>query len=846
MKVLLSRTYFGPNQHSEGSSAYVQIGCSAEELKASADRIAQVWRDFSGVMAAAGQSEVLAAASDDPPQGAAPGDLRALVVAAAEAVGRAVGESLSFKACGGEVDGGGMELIVQGRDAELGRRASLLAVETVAWLLARPAALAALKSFAGERRPSLSEGAILAVAEERKIPVVRLDRWPFVAKDSEVPPEQQGRLLLGQGHYQQRLAGTATAAVLARTEPVLGSRALSAAALRRAGIPVPEGDPEFSNFNNARRAVRSAQRIGYPVVLKPLSSRIGQGVSVDLTSDQAVVAAYEAASRYDQHVIVERHIPGDTYRLLIIGGEVIAACRRRPRSEVESPPSPTAIDFGRLGEAVRATALAAAECFDLQVAGVDVVTPNPGVPLEAVGGAVIRLDPAPDLGLHLLDGERLPLSVARRFITHLFPEGNPTRIPIAAITGTAGKTTTSRMVARILEVGGYQVGLACTDGVYVGRELIARGTFSGISGALRLFSDSRVKVAVLETSRGTLVKRGLGFDHPNVGACTKVEADHIGLDGIESLDDMARLKRVVVERATEMAVLNAEDPLCLAMLPYITAKRTALVSTDPDCPAVLSHIAAGGVAVVLDSSGNVPSISRWEGAHQDLLMPINEIPATWSGAARHNVQNALFATAIAMGLGVGPADIRQGLASFHASDSPKRVNLYDKLPFQVILDQAATVPGYRALCDFTDQLPVEGHRVLVFYGIGDRRDQDLRDIGQRVSRSFDTFICFDPAHYRRGRQDGEIPSLLSSALLEEGVQGQQISVCGEAQEGVKRALSTAAAGDLVVIVVPGSVEDVIGWLDQHQPSRAPECPASPGEDERGPHTKEHPIEKVNS
>jgi cyanophycin synthetase len=765
--------------------------------------------------------------------------LAALVKSAIHAVAHAVGESISLVENLRASNEDQIEILLLGADVDVARRAGVLAVELLDALLAPPtmparldvdfpAALTALRRLAEARRPSMTEAAILAAAEERQIPVIRFDRWPFHGEDTELPPERRGSLQVGQGAYRQRIVGTGTTRVPGGTYELLGDREGAHAALRQSGIPVPTRDLEFTNVNNARRAVRSAQRIGYPVVLKPRRGPSGLGTSVNLASDEAVASAFDLASHYDRHVIVERQIVGEAYRLLIIGDEVVAVCQRPSADDRASHPSPIAIDPVVLSADWNAIALRATRCFGLAVAGVDILSPDPRLPFDAGGGAVVRVDPAPDLALHRLGEEAIPLTVGRRFLAHLFPPGVPTRIPIAAITGTAGKTTTCRMVARILDVAGYRVGLACSDGVYIGRDLINRGVFSGISGALQVFSDPRVEVAVLEVSRGTLVQRGMGFDECTVGACTKVQADHIGLEGIESVAAMARLKRVVVEQATEFAVLNAEDPGSLSILPHAGAKKTCLVSTDPTSEALMSHIAAGGMAVVLETVGNAPCIIHREGALQETVIAVGDMPSAWGGAARHNIQNALFATAMSLGLGVGVEDIRRALRGFESSptDSPNRINRYDKLPFDVILDRAGTVPGFQTLCDFVDRIPAHGRRVLAFYGHGDRRDEDLRAMAQRVARSFDRFICFEAAKLR-GRQPGEVPTFLASVLAAEGVPAESIFVCPGKQEGVQRALALAEAGDLVVIASGGRVEEVFRWLDEHTDS-APAEPSGQG------------------
>ncbi len=829
MNIIRSRSYFGPNQHLEESGAYLHIEFLPEEREASAGEVIEAWRAFCTVLNGAGQAAGLVGLAETWHSGMVIDEVSALLVAAVRAVAHAIGEKSSFVVDGCSTASYELELKLRGTDAEVARLAGVLAAQYLTELLASRdnaqvaqqdfyLALEMLQEFTIARRPSLSEAAILAIAEERRIPFIRFGSWPFQAASAEARTGRPALLQLGQGVHGQQLVGTATVAVAAETATSLASRAISHAALRHAKIPVPERDQEFTNINSAHRALRNAQRIGYPVALKPLSGPRGLGVSVDIANDEALLAAYSKASAHDRRVVVERHIPGDTFRMLIIGNQVVDVCRQPRAKLAQAEASLRTVDPLQLHSTVREAALTAAACFRLSVAGVDIVTPDPSLPLGIAGGAVIRVDPSPDLGWHRRPGEQLPLAVARSLLAHLFPADKPARIPIIAITGTVGKTTSARMVSHILEAAGFRVGLACTDGVYVGRELIKQGTFSGISGALMVFSDRRVDVAVLETSRGTLVRKGLGFDYANVAACTTVEADHIGLEGIESVSQMARLKRVVIERTADLAVVNAENPHCLEMLAHTPAKRTALVAMDPACPALLHHIAAGGGAAVLDVSGGKASIVLWEGSQKVTLMSVGDIPAAWDGMARHNVQNALFAAAICRGLEIAPAAIREGLSSFCSSisDSPKRLNRYDKLPFEIILDQAASAPGYRALCEFIDRLSVQGRRLLVCYGLGDRRDEDLADIGQRITRSFDKFICFEATNYRRGRQEGEVTRLLTRAMLAAGAPGEAIRICEDAFDAVQQALEWADMGDLVVLVVPGSGDKVIGWLDEYR------------------------------
>jgi cyanophycin synthetase len=371
------------------------------------------------------------------------------------------------------------------------------------------------------------------------------------------------------------------------------------------------------------------------------------------------------------------------------------------------------------------------------------------------------------------------------------------------------------MVARILEERGSTVGLACTDGVYLGRTQVNTGVYSGVSGALQVLLDSRAQVGVLEVSRGTLIERGLGYDWATAGACTKVQAEHLGLNGVETVDDMARVKGLVVERASEVAVVNAQDPRCMQMLSRTRALRHILVSADPCASALQDPLSAGTMAVVLEGPEDAAEIRIWEQSGKHSLLRIDEIPAAWGGAAAHNVENAKFAVAISAGMGIPVEPIRRALRGFQSSpdDSPNRLNIYTKLPFTVVLDRAGTTPGYEALCDFVDRLAPAGRKILGFFGTGDRRDQDLRATAARVAASFDRFVCFDGANLR-GRRPMEVPNLMKSVLLANGVADEDVILCPGKQDAVQRILADAKSRDFVVIASGSGFQEVLGWLEE--------------------------------
>jgi cyanophycin synthetase len=390
--------------------------------------------------------------------------------------------------------------------------------------------------------------------------------------------------------------------------------------------------------------------------------------------------------------------------------------------------------------------------------------------------------------------------VAGPVMDMLFPPGTPSRIPIAAITGTNGKTTTARMLAHIHKLAGHHVGLTTTDGVYIDGQRTVPGDMTGPVATRMVLRDPSVDVAVLEIARGGLLRAGMGIRHCDVGAVLNVKADHLGLRGIGTLEQLAEVKRIVVEVARGTAVLNADDPLCLKMGDYTQAEHLCYVTMDPRHELVGEHIKAGGRGVVLESGIKGQMITIYDrGAHIPLLWT-HLIPATLEGRALHNVQNAMFATAVAFSMGLKLEDIRHGLRTFDTTffQAPGRMNIYDEHPFKVILDYGHNPAAVEVMCDLVGRLEVSGRRICVLAAPGDRRDEDIRDIGRIAAGRFDRYICRRDDHLR-GRKPDEVPNLLREALLAHGTPAEAIALIPDEQTAVEAALREAGPGDLVLI-----------------------------------------------
>jgi len=448
----------------------------------------------------------------------------------------------------------------------------------------------------------------------------------------------------------------------------------------------------------------------------------------------------------------------------------------------------------------REMAVRAIRAVGLDVGGVDFLTADITESYKEVGGAIVEVNAAPGFRMHVAPSEGEPRDVAGRVMDMLFPAGTPTRIPIASITGTNGKTTTSRMLAHILKTAGHTVGMTSTDGVYIDGRLSVKGDMTGPTSARIVLRDPTVDIAVLETARGGLLRSGLGYRRCDVSACLNVSADHLGLKGIDTLEQLAELKRIVVEVARDTAVLNADDDLCLRMADYTQAEHVCYVTMNPAHALVKEHIRAGGRAMVLEQGINGDMITLYDNGTHFQLVWTHQIPATMDGKATHNVQNAMFAAALAYSLGKSLDDIRHGLRSFDSTifQAPGRMNVFDEHPFRVILDYGHNAAAIRSICQLVDRLDVSGRRICVLAAPGDRRDEDIHAIADEASGHFDHYICRADDR-RRGRGDDEVPKMLRDQLVANGVGAGAIEIVPDEVAAVAGALDMAQEGDLVVL-----------------------------------------------
>ena len=759
--------------------------------------------------------------------------------------------------------------------------------------------------FAQRKELGPSTASLVAAAEEREIPFLRLNKYSLVQ--------------FGHGRFQQRIQATITSKTPHIAVEISCDKEDTHNLLRDLGLPVPRQRLVFSE----RQAVRAARTIGYPVVVKPLDANHGRGVSINLVEDEQVNSAYLVAREHarGRSVLVESYIEGMDHRMLVVNDELVAVAKRVPghvkgdgsstigelvdvvnedprrgighekvltrleldhqaerlmekagydsstvlkqdevfymRSTANLSTGGTAID---LTEVVhpdnREMAVRAVQAVGLDVGGVDFLSCDITQSYKEVGGAIVEINAAPGFRMHVAPSEGEARDVSGKVMDMLFPPGTPCRIPVASITGTNGKTTTARMLAHILKTAGHAVGMTSTDGVYIDGRLTVKGDMTGPTSAHIVLRDPTVDIAVLETARGGLLRAGLGYRRCDVSACLNVASDHLGLKGIDTLEQLAELKRIPIEVARDTAILNADDELCLRMADYTEAEHLCYVTMNPAHSLVKEHIRSGGRAMVLEQGINGDMITLYDNGTHFQLLWTHLIPATMEGKATFNVQNAMFAAALAFGMGKSLDDIRHGLRTFNSTifQAPGRMNVFDEHPFRVILDYGHNAAAVQSIGQLVSRLEVGGRRICVLAAPGDRRDQDIRAIADAAAGHFDHYLCKADDN-RRGRGKDEVPQMLRRQLLENGIGDKSIQVIPAETEAVRTSLEIAREGDLVVVfgdnikrcwsqVVGHQVEDIesgVAEVEKHVQSFVEEDPEAftlePGaeliRDERG-------------
>ncbi|MBX3083611.1 MAG: cyanophycin synthetase [Anaerolineae bacterium] len=715
--------------------------------------------------------------------------------------------------------------------------------------------LDALIRLAKDKALGPSTAGLVAAAEARDIPYIRLNEASLVQ--------------FGQGKYQKRIEATVTSQTSHIAVEIASDKELTIQLLRDAGLPVPRNILVHTEEEALDAADRIGYPVvtkpydgnhGRGVMLNLRTpAEVREGFKIANEESSAILVEKFVTGR-DYRILVvngevvavaERvpgHIVGDgvhNVRELVdivnsdprrgIGHEKVLTklevdeqalwCLQKLGYTLDTIPPDGEIVYLRLtgnlstgGTAVDRTdvidyeniqmAQRAIAIIGLDIGGVDFICPDISRPYTDVGGAIVEINAGPGFRMHLAPSEGYPRDVAGKVIDMLFPKGTPSRVPVAAITATNGKTTTTRMVAHIMKMAGRVVGMTTTDGIYIDGDRILKGDMTGPWSARVVMRDARVDTAVLETARGGIAREGLGFDRCDVGAVLNVASDHLGLRGINTLEELADMKQVVIEAVHRdgWAVLNADNEYCVAMDRYVDG-YTCWFSLNPDNPLVREHVRKGGRAAVLEKGVNGEMLTLYDDGRHIPLLWSHLIPATYEGHARFNSANALAAAAIAYCMNATVEQIRSGLVSFAMtfSNTPGRMNVFDEYPFRVIMDYCHNAPAMTELAEFVRSVNIEGRRTVVIGAPGDRRDVDIHDFARLAARTFDTFIIREDWD-RRGRSEREVADFIKQVLIAEGCPEQTITVITDEFDAIRHALDHGHRDDLIVVLA----DDVTG------------------------------------
>jgi len=709
-----------------------------------------------------------------------------------------------------------------------------------------------------------STGSIIEEAESRGIPWIRLNKYSLCQ--------------LGYGKNQKRIQATVSSETSSIAVELACDKEDTKYILEQAEVPVPKGE-----IVRTEAGLEDAVKyVGYPLVIKPINGNHGRGITANLDNWKDTLEAFHAAKEVSRSVIVERFISGDDYRLLVIDYKLVAAAKRTPAGvtgdgkstilelidKVNADPRRgyghekvlTQITVNEMTENILEqagrsidtvlpdgewmalkdtanlstggtstdvtdivhphnvfTAERIARLIGLDICGIDIMTTDISSPLHETGGAILEVNAGPGFRMHLAPSEGLPRNVAANVVDMLFPPGEKYKIPIVAVTGTNGKTTTTRLISHIMRMKGYKVGYTTSDGVYIQNRLLMQGDCTGPSSAEFVLKDPTVDFAVLECARGGLLRAGLGFKSCDIGIVTNVAPDHLGLKGIHSIEQLARAKGVIPETVHDdgYAILNADDDLVYAMRKDVKA-NVALFSMDENNPHVKAIAKVGGLSAVYENGYITICRGEWK---MRITKAIN-VPLTFGGKATFMIQNVLPAALSAYINGIGLEDIKVALESFIPSPSqtPGRLNMFEFKSFNVLLDYAHNPPGLRALNNMIQRMD-DTPKVGIIAGIGDRRDEDNREIGEVAAEMFDEIIIRQDKHLR-GRTDTELIELLSEGIKKVDPD-KKVTIIPKESEAIEHAITNAKPGSLVIIcsdVVPDALALVTKFKEKEAQS----------------------------
>jgi cyanophycin synthetase len=705
-----------------------------------------------------------------------------------------------------------------------------------------------------------STGSIVEEAVSRDIPWIRLGTNSLVQ--------------LGYGINQMRFQATITCKTSSIAVDIACNKEQTKKMLDAASIPVANGGicVDEDDLDDV------IQKIGYPIVIKPLDGNHGKGASINVKTREDAVDGLAYAKKYSHRVIVEKFITGHDFRVLIIDNKLVAAAKREPAhvkgdgkhtiqlliEETNKDPRRgyghenvlTQIDVDRdttdlleklnytletipkKGEVVYLKSTAnlstggtsidvtdmmhpeniflcerISRVIGLDICGVDIMAENLTQPLKENGGCILEVNAAPGFRMHLAPSEGLPRNVAAPVIDMLYPPGKPSRIPIIAVTGTNGKTTTTRLLAHIVKNNGFKVGFTTSDGIYVQNHMMEKGDTTGPVSAEYILKDPTVEFAVLETARGGILRSGLGFSRCDIAIITNIQEDHLGLSDIHTLEDLARVKSTVVKSVKKdgWAILNAEDEQCLKIANELSC-NIAYFSMDENNPKVKKFSKEGKIIAVYENG----FITIKKGEWKIRVERATHVPLTMGGKAKFMIANVLAATLASYLQGFKTDDISLSLQTFipSAAQTPGRMNIFEFKKFKVLIDFAHNPSGYKGIEDFLQSVDAT-KKIGIIAGIGDRRDEDIKECATIAARMFD-HIIIRQEKYLRGRTEDEIIGLIMEGIAASG-RNVTHEIISKEVEAIKHAITNAEEGTFITAlsdVVTNAIEIVQEYLDK--------------------------------
>ncbi|MBR7793882.1 cyanophycin synthetase [Undibacterium sp. FT147W] len=716
------------------------------------------------------------------------------------------------------------------------------------------AALDQLRELDEDVRLGPSTGSIVNAAVARNIPYRRLTDGSLVA--------------FGWGSRQRKIQAAEMDGTSAIAEAIAQDKELTKKLLHAAGVPVPLG----RSVGGPDDAWAAALEIGLPVVVKPKDGNQGKGVTVNVTTREQLVAGYHAATEFRDDILVERFLPGNDFRLLVIGNKLVAAARRDPpqvvgdgkqsvRQLVElvnkdprrgsgHSTSLTKIRFDDIALAslakqgleadsvppkgqrvvlrnnanlstggaatdvtddvhpeVAARAVAAAQMIGLDICGVDLVADSVLKPIEQQNGGIVEVNAAPGLRMHISPSFGKGRAVGEAIVSAMFADGDDGRIPIVAVTGTNGKTTTVRLIAHLMTASGLRTGMTNTDGVYIGNRQIDSGDCSGPRSARNVLSHPEVDAAVFETARGGVLREGLAYDRCQVAVVTNIgSGDHLGLNYITTVEDLAVLKRVIVQNVADngYAVLNAADPIVASMAANCPS-AVIFFAADSQHPIMAAHRAQGKRVVYIENGELIAA----EGKSRHSIR-LADIPITRNGSIGFQVENVMASVAAAWAVNLDWDHIRAGLKTFanEADNAPGRFNVFQYRGATLIADYGHNPDAILALVRAVETMPAK-RRSVVISGAGDRRDQDIRQQTEILGEAFDDVVLYQD-QCQRGRADGEVVALLREGLKNASKTSRVDEIHGEFI-AIDLAMDRLEEGDLCLILID-QVEEALAHI----------------------------------